>query len=319
MINKLNIIFIALVLTSQLAFSQLKVLNNGYVGVGTNNPIGNLHVNGRIFLTGNGNTFRILPNNPGTEIGTSTDKIDFWYSTTGYNNLYAQKFYTQSDSTTKENINPLTKGLDKVKQFKSYSYYFKDNKSKIRRKEYGLLAQEVEKVLPELVDTSMGIKLINYNEFIPFIIEAIKEQQTQIETLQSLVYSQEQDLIEMKKQLESCCTSVKDNSKLKNPKSVNTGSTELNSDIEDIALLFDNTPNPFNEDTEIMFYIPENAQNSRLIIHDLQGLEIKSFEINQKGQSSLTISGSELKAGMYLYTLLVDNKIIDTKRMILSK
>lgn len=177
----------------------------------------------------------------------------------------------------------------------------------------------MESILPEITDTVMGVLMMDYDQIIPFLVEAVKEQQEQIKTLQTLVYSQEQDLIEMKKQLESCCPSDKDNSKLKNSKTVKTSSTELNSDIEDIAQLFDNNPNPFNEDTEIMFYIPENAQTSRLIIHDLQGIEIKSFEINQKGQSGLTIRGSELKAGMYLYTLLVDNKIIDTKRMILSK
>jgi hypothetical protein len=39
----------------------------------------------------------------------------------------------------------------------------------------------------------------------------------------------------------------------------------------------------------------------------------------QTGLNSIIVNGSELPAGMYLYTLVVDNEIIDTKRMILTK
>ncbi len=177
----------------------------------------------------------------------------------------------------------------------------------------------MQTILPELTDRVKGVLMMDYDQLIPFLVEAVKEQQEQIQVLQTLVYSQEQDLIGMKKQIESCCPSDKNNSKFKKSKAIDTEFREINSGTDDVAQLYDNTPNPFNENTEITFYIPENAQSSRLIIHDLQGVEIKTFEINQKGQSGLTIIGSELKAGMYLYTLLVDNKIIDTKRMILSK
>jgi hypothetical protein len=68
-----------------------------------------------------------------------------------------------------------------------------------------------------------------------------------------------------------------------------------------------------------MFYIPEGTVKSTLIIHDIQGIEIMSYSIKQKGNGTKIISGSELNAGMYLYTLLIDGKIIDTKRMILTR
>jgi hypothetical protein len=51
----------------------------------------------------------------------------------------------------------------------------------------------------------------------------------------------------------------------------------------------------------------------------LQGIELKAYPITQTGLNSVTLNGSELQAGMYLYTLVVDNEIIDTKRMILTK
>jgi hypothetical protein len=47
--------------------------------------------------------------------------------------------------------------------------------------------------------------------------------------------------------------------------------------------------------------------------------ELMSFSITQTGLSTVTVYASTLPAGMYLYTLVVDNIIIDTKRMILTK
>ena len=86
-----------------------------------------------------------------------------------------------------------------------------------------------------------------------------------------------------------------------------------------LARLFQNVPNPCSVNTEIQFEIPENTISAKLFIHDMQGAELKSYDITTKGAGSIIIQGSELPAGMYLYTLVVDNKIIDTKRMILIK
>jgi hypothetical protein len=61
------------------------------------------------------------------------------------------------------------------------------------------------------------------------------------------------------------------------------------------------------------------ANYASLIINDLQGTEIKSYKISQKGFGSIILSSSELKTGIYFYTLIIDNKIIDTKKMILTK
>jgi hypothetical protein len=51
----------------------------------------------------------------------------------------------------------------------------------------------------------------------------------------------------------------------------------------------------------------------------MQGAEIKSYTITAKGAGNIIIQGSELQAGMYMYTLLVNNTIVDTKKMILTK
>ena len=83
--------------------------------------------------------------------------------------------------------------------------------------------------------------------------------------------------------------------------------------------LHQNIPNPFTQRTQINFYIPENVKTAQICIYNLQGKQIKQIPVTQRGEGSQWISGSELTAGMYLYTLIMDGKEVDTKQMILTK
>jgi hypothetical protein len=57
-----------------------------------------------------------------------------------------------------------------------------------------------------------------------------------------------------------------------------------------------------------------------LCIYDLNGKQLRCFALNTaKGASSIEVRASDLNAGIYLYTLIVDNMPIDTKRMILTE
>jgi hypothetical protein len=51
----------------------------------------------------------------------------------------------------------------------------------------------------------------------------------------------------------------------------------------------------------------------------MNGVQLKSYSIPEKGKGNITIQGAEFSAGMYLYALIADGKVIDTKRMILTK
>ena len=85
------------------------------------------------------------------------------------------------------------------------------------------------------------------------------------------------------------------------------------------AILYQNTPNPFSSNTEITCHLPETAQQAAIYIYNLQGAELKAYPLTQTGLNTITVYGSELPAGMYLYTLVVNSEIMDTKRMILTK
>jgi hypothetical protein len=87
-----------------------------------------------------------------------------------------------SDERLKTDITQLSNAVDTVKALNGKSF-IKDNKAKI-----GLIAQEVEEVLPQVVDTlddEMQTKTVNYGNIVAVLIEAIKEQQVQIDELKA--------------------------------------------------------------------------------------------------------------------------------------
>lgn len=125
-----------------------RIASNGNVGIGTSNPTYKLTVNGSVGASG---------------------------------------FVNTSDIRLKENIAPLQNSLEKILNFRGVSFNWKD-KTVSTEKQIGLIAQEVEKVIPELVSTdSNGIKSVNYAAMVAPLIEAVKEQQKEIEDLKAQV------------------------------------------------------------------------------------------------------------------------------------
>jgi hypothetical protein len=79
------------------------------------------------------------------------------------------------------------------------------------------------------------------------------------------------------------------------------------------ATLYQNAPNPFKERTEIRYSLPENANTAEIYVFGMQGKLLKKYPADQSG--AVVIKGSDLKAGIYLYSLIVAGKQVDTKRM----
>ena len=89
-----------------------------------------------------------------------------------------------SDRRLKQNIQPLGDELAKIKQVQAVSFEMKDNPAVV---ELGVIAQDLEKIYPELVNTAdddMGTKSVNYVGLIAPMLKAMQEQQKQIENLQ---------------------------------------------------------------------------------------------------------------------------------------
>jgi hypothetical protein len=96
----------------------------------------------------------------------------------------ATDFNSTSDRTLKENFLPIENALDKVMKLSGWTYNFKSDTNKKRHA--GLVAQDLLEVLPEAVTGEPGNYRVAYNNIIGLLIEAIKEQQEQIEELKRI-------------------------------------------------------------------------------------------------------------------------------------
>ncbi len=117
-----------------------------------------------------------------------------------------------SDVRFKKNIQPLKNALSKIMQIQGVSYYFKNEEFKDKnfndKKQVGLIAQEVEKIYPELVQTDTeGFKSIDYAKLTPILVEAIKELKQQNDLLK-------EDNIQLKTSVQKLDTRIESIEKL---------------------------------------------------------------------------------------------------------
>ena len=109
---------------------------------------------------------------------TATSAKLYFRPSTGQ--LSATDFNTLSDAVYKEDIQPINNALNKILDLRGVSYKMKDSK----RPALGVIAQEIEHILPEVVsENDNGSKTVSYNHIIAVLIEAIKEQQKIIDDI----------------------------------------------------------------------------------------------------------------------------------------
>jgi hypothetical protein len=111
------------------------------------------------------------------------------YSLVGNGAVYASSFIYSSDKRLKENIQPLDKGILTLMQLNPVSFTWKKDIDTLHagQNDIGFIAQDVEKIVPEVVQTDgkTGYKTIDYPRLVPILVQAIQEQQKEIETLKA--------------------------------------------------------------------------------------------------------------------------------------
>lgn len=165
-------------------------------------------------------------------------------------------------------------------------------KQDINKMHYGIIAEQLEYIYPDLVyENEDGSKSINYIEMIPLLLKSINELNAKIENLES-----------------------------KSGNGIKAKTTSI-SNITDSGniMLGTNSPNPFKTSTAVKVYIPDNINDAFIGIYDLNGKQVEKIAIKDRGYFTITISSEKLQAGMYLYSLIADNRIISTKRMVAVK
>ena len=248
----------------------------------------------------------------------------YFYGPTVINGtLTATQYLNQSDIRLKDNVSPLcdvSSGesvLDEVMSMNVLKYNYKKleresfslvdipeeegNSSKTemesdvdkasRKLHFGLSAQELQTIYPNLVEEGQdGYLAVNYVELVPVLIKAIQELNEEIDALKG------GDAVRKARS-----TSGMDHEQATN-----------------VNRLYQNTPNPFKEQTLIRFTLADDATDAAVCIFDMTGKQLRRFPVTPD-MDGITINGGDLGAGMFLYSLIVDGQEIDTKRMILSK
>lgn len=96
--------------------------------------------------------------------------------------------FTTSDESLKDNKKCIEGALDKTKQINGYEFDWNDKQDTYTGHDVGVIAQEVEKVVPEVVDTREdGTKAVKYDKLVPLLIESIKELTAKVEKLESQI------------------------------------------------------------------------------------------------------------------------------------
>ena len=92
--------------------------------------------------------------------------------------------YVSSDKRLKDNIKNIANPLEKLNKLNGIEFDWNDKQDLYKGHDIGVIAQEVEEVLPEIVDTREdGHKAVKYDRMVALLIEAVKEQQQQIDEL----------------------------------------------------------------------------------------------------------------------------------------
>lgn len=83
--------------------------------------------------------------------------------------------------------------------------------------------------------------------------------------------------------------------------------------------LYQNYPNPYSDETEIGVSLLHSVSVARVTVIDVNGRALKNIEVVERGKTNVKVNGNDMNAGLYFYRLVVDGKVADTKRMVLTK
>lgn len=218
----------------------------------------------------------------------------------GYSALAGGGYF--SDERLKTNIVSLEGSLEKVMRLRGVQYTWMENISVKsgdqsfpiteglpKGPQIGFIAQEVEKVLPEVVkETSMGYKALEYHTLTALLVSAMQEQQEKIEELSN---------------------------RLREISQQQSNGSSANEEVR----LGQNYPNPFNTRTVIEYDLPEKYKKAELYVTTLQGEKISAIPLEAGMQKKVEISSEQMKSGIYLYSLVSEGMVLTSRQFVIAK
>jgi hypothetical protein len=280
---------------------------------------GILQVNGNITMAGGGafvgGGFAITRSS-----GDFIPDIDAFYLLGNSSKRWAEVWaddgsINTSDARDKKNIRDLNYGLKEIMQLHPVKFDWKDEHNTDDK--LGLIAQDLQKVLPEVVKAyeykrdSTGKRKrvpaerlgVMYSDIIPVIIKGMQQQQQIIE--------------DQNKKIKALTQLVSDLASGNQIKNTQSESNEKSVAVLSDASLEQNAPNPFNQTTVIKYYLPSNAGNASISITDMNGKIVKNIPVTTKGSGQLALQAEMLTSGTYNYSLIINGRSLYTKKMIM--
>ena len=227
----------------------------------------------------------------GTNVGIGTTSPGNKLTVNG--NIQSLSNTFLSDKKFKKNIKNIDNALENILKLAGTTYNWKQEEFKdfefSNKLQYGLIAQDVEKVFPELVNISDNNDYsLNYTGLIPILIEAIKLQQQQIVALQDQANTKFQ-------------TQNFDLINLRNTKIINV------------------FPNPSSNTVIISLNIEEAVKEAKLIVYDLNGKIISSLNVKERNYDiKKSLQKDNFGSGTYVVSLFINGKSLDTKKIIFN-
>ncbi|HRI21692.1 MAG TPA: tail fiber domain-containing protein, partial [Panacibacter sp.] len=301
------------------------------VGVGVRALNNNISGNQNTALGVYANTNLIVNLNNATAIGyyaqvDASNKVRI--GNTYVNSIGGQVGWTNfSDGRIKKEIKENVPGLSFIKALRPVTYHFdlaKENalmgmkdsinypgKYDIEKTAFtGFVAQEVDEAAKKMnydfsgVDKSGKIWGLRYAEFVVPLTKAVQELSKMNDDKEAQINEQNKKIDNLQQQIDALKLL------LQNKQSFNNATT---------ASLEQNTPNPFNQSTNINYTLPEKFSSAKMIVTDNAGKTVKQFTLSSAGKGAVSIAAGSLAAGTYYYSLYIDNKKIESKKMEIIK
>lgn len=160
---------------------------------------------------------------------------------------------------------------------------------------YALDVNAVKQSFPALIiKDAQGNEYVNYTQLVPILVQAIKELKTELDDLKEAVASS-------------------------GTRKVNAATNIATNTLDEgWGSISQNTPNPFTGQSIVRVSVPDDASDAYIDILTLNGASVKRIPVSN-GLSEVSLSSFEFAPGTYLYTLVVNGKVSETRRMVVSR